>query len=47
MASMFAEQLFTVASDACRWGFTNVGRFAAAHAARYQELSSETLRRSA
>lgn len=37
----------TVASVACRWGFTNLGRFAAAHTARYQESPSETLRRSA
>jgi AraC-like DNA-binding protein len=37
----------TVASVACRWGFSNLGRFAAAHTARYQESPSETLRRSA
>jgi AraC-like DNA-binding protein len=36
----------TVASVASRWGFTNVGRFAAAHTARYQESPSKTLRRS-
>ncbi|GBG37004.1 AraC family transcriptional regulator [Mycobacterium montefiorense] len=37
----------TVASVACRWGFTNLGRFAAAHTARYRESPSEALRRSA
>ncbi len=37
----------TVAAVAGRWGFTNLGRFAAAHTARYQESPSETLRRSA
>jgi AraC-like DNA-binding protein len=37
----------TVSAVAYRWGFTNPGRFAAAHAARYQEPPSETLRRSA
>ncbi|OCB09858.1 hypothetical protein A5644_05670 [Mycobacterium intracellulare subsp. yongonense] len=36
----------TVASVAYRWGFTNLGRFAAAHAARYQEPPSKTLQRS-
>ncbi|OBA57241.1 hypothetical protein A5647_24550 [Mycobacterium sp. 1100029.7] len=36
----------TVATVASRWGFTNVGRFAAAHAARYHESPSKTLRRS-
>ncbi|OBA57240.1 hypothetical protein A5647_24545 [Mycobacterium sp. 1100029.7] len=35
----------TVASVAYRWGFTNLGRFAAAHAARYRETPTETLRR--
>jgi AraC-like DNA-binding protein len=34
-----------VASVAYHWGFTNPGRFAAAHAARYDELPAETLRR--
>jgi AraC-like DNA-binding protein len=37
----------TVSAVAYRWGFTNPGRFAAAHSARYQETPSETLRRSA
>jgi AraC-like DNA-binding protein len=37
----------TVASVAFRWGFTNLGRFAAAHAARYREPPVEALRRSA
>ncbi|OMB95470.1 AraC family transcriptional regulator [Mycobacterium colombiense] len=35
----------TVASVAYRWGFSNLGRFAAAHAARYRETPTETLRR--
>jgi AraC-like DNA-binding protein len=35
----------TVASVAYRWGFTNPGRFAAAHAQRYGESPSATLRR--
>jgi AraC-like DNA-binding protein len=35
----------TVASVAYQWGFTNLGRFAAAHAARYSETPTETLRR--
>jgi AraC-like DNA-binding protein len=35
----------TVASVAYRWGFTNLGRFAAAHAARYGETPVVTLRR--
>jgi AraC-like DNA-binding protein len=35
----------TVASIAYRWGFTNPGRFAAAHTERYGESPSETLRR--
>ncbi len=35
----------TVASVANRWGFTNLGRFAAAHAARYGERPAATLRR--
>jgi AraC-like DNA-binding protein len=37
----------TVASVAYRWGFTNLGRFAAAHAARYSEPPVTTLRRTA
>ena len=37
----------TVASIAYHWGFTNLGRFAAAHAQRYGELPSETLYRKA
>jgi AraC-like DNA-binding protein len=36
----------TVASIAKRWGYTNPGRFAAAHAARYGETPAATLRRS-
>jgi AraC-like DNA-binding protein len=36
----------SVASVAHRWGFTNVGRFAAAHTARYDEPPAATLRRS-
>jgi AraC-like DNA-binding protein len=39
--------IVTVASVAYRWGFTNLGRFAAAHAARYSEPPVTTLRRSA
>jgi AraC-like DNA-binding protein len=35
----------TVALIAKRWGFTNPGRFAAAHTARYGEAPAETLRR--
>src|SRR4029077_2536294 len=35
----------SVASVAYRWGFTNLGRFAAAHAARYDEPPATTLRR--
>ncbi|WP_369829366.1 AraC family transcriptional regulator [Mycobacterium sp. 1165196.3] len=35
----------TVASVAYRWGFTNLGRFAAAHSARYGEPPVKTLRR--
>jgi len=35
----------TVTSVACQWGFTNLGRFAAAYAARYRETPTETLRR--
>jgi AraC-like DNA-binding protein len=35
----------TVASIAYRWGFTNLGRFAAAHTARYRETPTQTLRR--
>jgi AraC-like DNA-binding protein len=34
----------TVASVAYRWGFTNLGRFASAHAKRYGEAPSVTLR---
>lgn len=37
----------SVASVACHWGFTNVGRFAAAHTARYHEPPAATLRRRA
>lgn len=37
----------TVASVAYDWGFTNLGRFAAAHTARYSEAPAKTLRRSA
>ncbi|OBK66380.1 AraC family transcriptional regulator [Mycobacterium sp. 1165178.9] len=37
----------TVASVAYRWGFSNLGRFAAAHTARYREPPLQTLRRSA
>jgi AraC-like DNA-binding protein len=37
----------TVAAVASRWGFTNLGRFAATHAERYGETPSETLRRNA
>lgn len=37
----------TVASVAYRWGFSNLGRFAAAHTARYREPPVETLRRTA
>jgi AraC-like DNA-binding protein len=37
----------TVASVAYQWGFTNLGRFAAAHAARYRETPTQTLRRRA
>jgi AraC-like DNA-binding protein len=37
----------TVASVAYDWGFTNLGRFAAAHAARYREPPAKTLRRTA
>jgi AraC-like DNA-binding protein len=35
----------TVASVAYDWGFTNLGRFAAAHAGRYNEPPAKTLRR--
>jgi AraC-like DNA-binding protein len=35
----------TVASVAYQWGFSNLGRFAAAHAARYHESPTKTLRR--
>lgn len=38
--------LKTVESIALRWGFTNAGRFAAVHAARYGENPAQTLRRS-
>jgi AraC-like DNA-binding protein len=37
----------TVAAVAYRWGFTNLGRFAAAHTARYREPPMKTLRRTA
>jgi AraC-like DNA-binding protein len=37
----------TVASVAYDWGFTNLGRFAAAHAERYREPPAKTLRRTA
>ena len=37
----------TVASVAYQWGFTNLGRFAAAHTARYHEPPVKTLHRSA
>jgi AraC-like DNA-binding protein len=36
----------TVASVAYQWGFSNLGRFSAAHTHRYGESPSETLRRS-
>lgn len=39
--------MVTVASVAYRWGFSNLGRFAAAHAARYRETPTQTLRRRA
>jgi AraC-like DNA-binding protein len=39
--------IVTVASVAHDWGFTNLGRFAAAHAARYREPPAHTLRRTA
>ena len=35
----------SVASVAYNWGFTNLGRFAAAHTARYDEPPAATLRR--
>jgi transcriptional regulator GlxA family with amidase domain len=37
----------TVASIAYQWGFSNLGRFAAAHVGRYGETPTETLRRNA
>jgi AraC-like DNA-binding protein len=37
----------SVADVAYRWGFSNLGRFAAAHAARYDEPPAATLRRRA
>jgi AraC-like DNA-binding protein len=37
----------TVAAVAHQWGFTNLGRFAAVHAARYRETPTQTLRRRA
>lgn len=39
--------MVTVASVAYQWGFSNLGRFAAAHAARYRERPTETLHRRA
>lgn len=36
----------TVSATACTWGFTHLGRFAAAYRARYGEHPSETLRAS-
>lgn len=39
--------MVTVASVAYQWGFSNLGRFATAHAARYRETPAETLRRRA
>jgi AraC-like DNA-binding protein len=39
--------IVTVASVAYDWGFTNLGRFAAAHADRYREPPAKTLRRTA
>ena len=36
----------SVAAVAYHWGFTNLGRFAAAHTARYDEPPAATLRRS-
>jgi len=39
--------IVTVAAVAHAWGFTNLGRFAAAHTARYREPPVKTLRRSA
>jgi len=35
----------SVSSVAYHWGFTNLGRFAAAHTARYDEPPAATLRR--
>ncbi|GFG51694.1 hypothetical protein CQY20_10515 [Mycolicibacterium agri] len=35
----------SVAAVAYRWGFTNLGRFAAAHSARYDECPAATLKR--
>lgn len=37
----------TVAAVASRWGFANLGRFAATYSARYHEKPAETLRRNA
>ena len=37
----------TVAAIAYAWGFTNMGRFSAAHAVRYGESPVVTLRRNA
>ena len=37
----------SVSSVAYHWGFTNLGRFAAAHTARYDEPPAATLRRRA
>ena len=39
--------MISVASVAYHWGFTNLGRFAAAHTARYDEPPAATLRRRA
>ncbi|MCV7401776.1 AraC family transcriptional regulator [Mycobacterium fragae] len=43
----FDPSVVTVASIAYQWGFSNLGRFAAAHAERYRETPTETLRRRA
>ncbi|WP_160057046.1 helix-turn-helix transcriptional regulator, partial [Shewanella litoralis] len=36
----------SVSATACKWGFTHLGRFAAAYRDRYGEHPSETLRAS-